>query len=118
MLGQQGLQVGLDPVLLQAGIDAEVVAGVVQDLGQRDQQRVAVAPAYLPHRGQRLTASPAAARSTATAARRAPTVTVHGGLIQFSGLYARSSAWIDTEPSALTRMSRVAIGRWAVSRPA
>ena len=41
-----------------------------------------------------------------------------GGLIQFSGLYARSSAWIDTEPSALTRISRVAIGRWAVSRPA
>ena len=41
----------------------------------------------------------------------------HGGLIQFSGLYARSSAWIDTEPSALTMSRRVAVGRWAVSRP-
>ncbi len=42
---------------------------------------------------------------------------VHGGLIQLSGLYARSSACTDTEPSALTRISRVARGRWAVSRP-
>jgi hypothetical protein len=33
-------------------------------------------------------------------------------------LYARSSAWMDTEPSALTRMRRMAIGRCAVSRPA
>jgi hypothetical protein len=42
---------------------------------------------------------------------------LHGGLIHISGLYARSSAWIDTLPSALTSSSRVAIGRWAVSRP-
>ena len=40
-----------------------------------------------------------------------------GGLIQFSGLYARSSACTDTEPSALTISSRVATGRCAVSRP-
>ena len=40
-----------------------------------------------------------------------------GGLIQFSGLYARSSAWIDTDPSAFTISSRVAGGRWAESRP-
>ena len=39
--------------------------------------------------------------------RRRPRRSVHGGLIQFSGLYARSSAWTDTEPSALTRSSRV-----------
>ena len=38
-------------------------------------------------------------------------VNVHGGLIQFSGLYARSSAWMDTEPSDLIMISRVAIGR-------
>ena len=43
---------------------------------------------------------------------RAPCSTnMHGGLIQFNGLYARSSAWIETEPSALIMISRVAIGR-------
>ena len=42
---------------------------------------------------------------------------VHGGLIQFSGLYARSSACTETEPSPLTRISRGADGRWAESRP-
>jgi hypothetical protein len=41
----------------------------------------------------------------------------HGGLIQLSGLYARSSAWIETDPSAFTMSSRTAAGRWAVSRP-
>ena len=41
----------------------------------------------------------------------------HGGLIQFNGLYARSSAWIDTDPSALTMSSRTAGGRCAVNRP-
>ncbi len=41
----------------------------------------------------------------------------HGGLIQFNGLYARSSACTDTEPSALVRISRVAIGRCAESLP-
>jgi hypothetical protein len=41
----------------------------------------------------------------------------HGGLIQFRGLYARSSAWIDTDPSAFTMMSRSATGRCAASRP-
>jgi hypothetical protein len=45
-------------------------------------------------------------------------VNVHGGLIQFSGLYARSSLWMDTDPSALTTMRRSAIARCAVSRPA
>jgi hypothetical protein len=42
----------------------------------------------------------------------------HGGFIQLRGLNARSSQWIEMEPSALTIRSRVAIGRWAVRRPA
>ena len=33
------------------------------------------------------------------------------------GLDALSSAWTETDPSALTRIRRVAIGRWAVSLP-
>ena len=47
-----------------------------------------------------------------------PSTTVHGGDIQFSGLYEPPSVCTSTEPSALTISSRVAIGRWAVSRPA
>ena len=47
-----------------------------------------------------------------------PSFRVHGGDIQLSGLYARSSAWIETLPSAFTRIRRGAEGRWAVSRPA
>ncbi len=47
-----------------------------------------------------------------------PSFRVHGGDIQLSGLYARSSAWMETLPSALTRIRRGAEGRWAVSRPA
>ena len=66
------------------------------------------------------TSQSAVSGSGQAADRVGATVSVNrqGGLIQFSGLYARSSAWIETEPSALTRISRVAIGRWAVSRPA
>ena len=77
-------------------------------------KRVPVPAVDLPERRERLRGQ----------ARRGPgraaivSVIRQGGLIQFSGLYARSSAWIETDPSALTRMSRVAIGRWAVSRPA
>ena len=37
--------------------------------------------------------------------------------IQLSGLQAPPSAWMATQPSALTMISRVAGGRWAVSRP-
>lgn len=33
-------------------------------------------------------------------------ISQQGGLIQFNGLYARSSEWIDTEPSALISSSR------------
>ena len=51
-------------------------------------------------------------------ATRSRTVNVQGALIQLSGLYALSSAWTDTDPSALTTRSRGAIGRCAVSFPA
>ena len=43
MLSQQGLQMGLDPVLLQSGIGARSCDGIVQDLADADLQRVAVA---------------------------------------------------------------------------
>ena len=115
VLGEQRLQVGLDAVLDQAGVDAEVVAGVAEHLADRDLQGVAVAAPHLPDRGERLGDDAARERLGPGAGR---SVSVQGGLIQLSGLYARSSAWIETDPSALTRMSRVAIGRWAVSRPA
>ena len=83
MLSQQGLEVGLHPVLLQSGIDAEVVAGVEQDLGQADQQRVAVAPLDLPQ----LRASGCRRRLVGLGVGGAGrSMTVHGGLIQFSGL--------------------------------
>ena len=48
----------------------------------------------------------------------APSRRVHGGDIQFSGLYEPPSEWTSTEPSALIISTRVAIGRCAVSRPA
>ena len=41
VLGEQLLEVLLDAVLLQARVDAEVVAGVVQDLLDQDAQAVA-----------------------------------------------------------------------------
>ena len=41
VLGEQLLEVLLDAVLLQAGVDAQVVAGVVQDLLDQDAQAVA-----------------------------------------------------------------------------
>ena len=81
MLGQQGLQVRLDAVLLQPGIDAQLVGRVVEDLTDRDLQRVAVAAPDLPERGQRLGGAP----DPATGA-RSRSMTLHGGLIQFSGL--------------------------------
>ena len=45
-------------------------------------------------------------------------ISQQGGLIQFNGLYARSSEWTDTEPSDFTSSRRVAIGRWAVTNKA
>ena len=69
VLGEQFLQVRLDPVLDQAGVDAELVRGVVQHLLDRDQQLLAGLVGDRPE----LVASP-------TSASR------HGGLIQFSGL--------------------------------
>ena len=49
MLGQQRLQVGLDAVLLEARVDPELVGRVVEHLGERDAQGVAVLGADLPH---------------------------------------------------------------------
>ncbi len=40
VVGEQLLEVLLDAVLLQAGVDAEVVAGVAEDLGEQDPQGV------------------------------------------------------------------------------
>ena len=40
-----------------------------------------------------------------------------GAFIQLSGLYAPPSAWMATHPSFFTIRSRIADGRWAVSRP-
>ena len=48
--GQQLLQVGLDAVLPQPGVDAQVVAGVGQDLVQRDRERLALGRADGPDR--------------------------------------------------------------------
>ena len=45
-------------------------------------------------------------------------MTVQGGFIQFSGLYALASEWIATEPSALNTSSRSAGASRAPSRPA
>jgi len=55
---------------------------------------------------------------SATPSSVVPSRRVHGGDIQFSGLYEPPSEWTSTEPSALIISTRVAIGRWAVSRPA
>src|SRR5690606_28878655 len=44
-------------------------------------------------------------------------LSVHGGLIQLSGLYEPPSECRSTEPSALTSTSRVASGRLASRRP-
>ena len=103
VVGEQLLQVLLDAVLLQAGVDAEFVRGVVQHLLDQDAQRVVVLAVTI-HSG-----TPSSVIALAS---------VHGGDIQFSGLYEPPSEWTSTEPSFLTMISRVAIGRWAVSRPA
>ncbi len=47
-----------------------------------------------------------------------PSATLQGGDIQFSGLYDPPSECTSTDPSDLCMITRVAIGRWAVSRPA
>ncbi len=44
-------------------------------------------------------------------------VSLHGGDIQFSGLYEPPSECTWTDPSALTISRRTAGGRWAVSLP-
>ena len=49
----------------------------------------------------------------------APSVSsiVHGGFIQFNGLYALASEWMAIEPSALHKTSRIAGASRAPSRP-
>ena len=66
MRGEQLLQVRLDAVLHQTGVDAELVAGVVQDLVEGD-------TSY----------SSALLRTVHTPGRSS---SQHGGLIQLSGL--------------------------------
>ena len=90
---------GLDAVLLQAGIDAELPRESWSDLVQRDREALALGVGDDPR---------VVAASTS----------VLGAFIQFSGLYAPPSAWIATQPSAFTMISRMASGRWADSRPA
>jgi hypothetical protein len=47
----------------------------------------------------------------------APSTTVHGGVIQLRGLYDPPSACTSTLPSAFHMSRRVAMGKWAESRP-
>src|SRR3546814_1663785 len=49
-LGQQGLQVGLDAVLLEAGLDTEVVGGVAHQLLDGDLELVATLGSHQPVR--------------------------------------------------------------------
>ena len=109
MLGEQPLQVGLDAVLDQAGVDAELVGGVVQHLV--DEHPQAVLGLGVLHLPDQMTPSAASCSSGETSA------IAHGGDIQFSGLYEPPSLCTSTDPSALTSSSRVARGRWAVRRP-
>jgi hypothetical protein len=52
-----------------------------------------------------------------TTQRSGSSTRVFGATIQFSGLYAPPSLWIEMQPSALMSSRRVAIGRCAESRP-
>ena len=80
MLGEHLLQVLLDAVLLQAGVDAELVGGVVQDLLEQDAQRVA--RPFEPALDETVHSS----RSTPSSSTKVFSRSVHGGDIQFSGL--------------------------------
>ena len=71
LLGEQRLQVRLDAVLDQAGVDAELVRGVVVDGRDRDDQ---------------LLAGPVGDGPGAGAGVVDDSHGEHGGLIQFSGL--------------------------------
>ena len=101
-VGEEFLEVCFHAVLDQAGVHAELVRGVVEDLLHRDDEFLA---RFVDDGPDALVVS-------------GPSFSVQGGDIQLRGLYARSSAWIETLPSALTRIRRGAEGRWAVSRPA
>ena len=103
MLGEQLLQVLLHAVLLKTRIDAEVVARIMEDLVNQDPQRVVGLRRDGPLRFAVLIVD---------------SRTVQGGDIQLRGLYDPPSECTSTDPSALIIRTRVAIGRWAVSRPA
>lgn len=70
MFGQQRLQVGLDAVLHQPGVDTQLVAGIVLDVLDGDAELFTGLVLHHPHR-----------RGTP-----ASSTNQHGGLIQFSGL--------------------------------
>ena len=95
---EQLLQLGLDAVLLEPGVVAELDSRVVQHLVQLISQRLALRD------------------SSRRSCRRAATI-VHGGLIQLSGLYAFASEWIAIEPSAFNSTRRTPGARRAPSRP-
>ena len=71
VLGEQRLQMGLDAVLDQPGVDAQLVAGVVLDVLDGDAELLARLVLHHPHR---------------RVARRVPRPSQQGGLIQFNGL--------------------------------
>ena len=110
LLGEQLLQVRLDAVLDQARVDAELVLESCSTswivTTRRSLGLGVLHRPDLPDAGG------------ASASVGSPTIRLHGGLIQLSGLYEPPSECTSTEPSALTRSSRAASGRWAVSRPA
>ena len=77
MLGEQLLEVLLDAVLLQAGVDAELVGGVVTTLLEIRIRRVSSGPLPV----ARLVTVHSTWPSSVV-----PSRSVHGGDIQFSGL--------------------------------
>ena len=91
------MQLGLDAVLGEAGVVAEIDLVVVHHVVELD--------------GELLTAG-----FTATS-RPSSSRIAHGGFIQLSGLYALASACTAMEPSALSRTKRNAHGSRAPRRP-
>jgi hypothetical protein len=86
--GEQLLQLALDPVEGEPPLGVELVADVLEDLLELDRE-------LLPF-GLVTTQRPGSSRR------------VLGAFIQFTGLYAPTSAWIATHPSALTMIRRTA----------
>ena len=104
VLGEQLLQVRLDAVLLQAGVDAELVAWCRAATSSIVMTQLLAGLVGRPSRRRR--------RRSVVLAQRAGRAHPVQRLV---GAGRRRGP--STEPSALTSSSRVAIGRWAVSRP-